>query len=159
MEPRADWAVAVIGRCVPPHLFDVACSYGAVLVLGADSQDALRRIEELQPRLVLVGVAGEVDDACALTAALARGHRRVTIVVAAVQHTEALERAVRAGGATYYVPDTGPETLGPLLDALRLAERSRHEPDEAGVPARNSGARDKRSTQPRTGLGPGESWR
>jgi hypothetical protein len=118
MSDPTRWAIVTIGE-VPAELDELARAYDAPVIVAASCAGALCALEEIRPRLVLVAVTDDVATVCELVGAIRRYGHAMTVVVAAREHTETLERDVRIAGATYYLPTLQPAAVAPLLDALR----------------------------------------
>ena len=110
--------VVVFGSGIESGVLQAANDH-ALKVLEAPSVDqAFRRILRLRPRVVIVQVAGLMDEGLRLVQRLATAPRPVPVIVVATSHSYGVERAVRRAGAAWYVPDASSPYMDQILRAI-----------------------------------------
>jgi len=95
-------------------------------ILEVESADqALTHIQGVRPRVIVVQVGPDGQEALKFVRKAKTATRRVPLIAAAVGHTSRLEREVLRAGASTYVPSASPGLLNPLLEAVLAPEQQK----------------------------------
>lgn len=83
---------------------------------AADGEEALRKVDELQPDVVLMDVQMPRMDGVSATRSIRRKHRSVAVVGLSVSSTSDTTRAMRtAGAADHLLKEVGPAELATAI--------------------------------------------
>lgn len=101
----------------------VTCLSGNPLlqVVGeaADGEEALRKVSELQPDIVLADINMPQMDGIQVTEALRRTAPDVRVVILSVHNKpEYVQRVIKAGARGYVLKDTAPDELARVLESV-----------------------------------------
>jgi len=117
---------------VDPNLERVATSFGLSILAVTNADQALRALHSLRPGLIVLQVSRLVNEALRFVRLVTALPERVPLVAVATSHSEQLERDIWQAGATWDLPDTGPNLLDQVLRAA-LPQRGPVRADQGGA--------------------------